>query len=474
MLTSHTFRCITFAALLSVSAAAQTHRVDAAERVTRAVAVYEWTGDLAKPTAARLVPVSLFIDGELKDGGTFYARPIPLALLTGNLYSLEKAGLPQGTLTLAFARHLQSATSGSSGDTADLGWFGYGQYAPLPPPPKEKPLQASATLPVIVSSKDADRPSFKRAPSPEPTKPSVSAPPAPGTPGAADDPDRPHISKAPESSPTADDPDRPSLRRRDPKEVENDRKAHEESGVSAMPGSLNDDPDRPNMHRGKPGGADAPTPTQLSGVPPDLHQMVAVSDAVTRGPHPFARPWDSPAERAALLAENAKLARPLVERYAAANQLPLVTAPSSPKIPPPTTRPKGARSTSRVASEPKPVSSAPFQFADEHIEGFTLSYGGLPTFVYTATVPSAGPQLYAIVVTQRLPSGELQTALTAVTDSAHLDRTPWLRLVDAVDPDAGHRASLLFELRGQTSRQFALYRILSAKADQIFITNPVQ
>jgi hypothetical protein len=75
MLTSHTFRCITFAALLSVSAAAQTHRVDAAERVTRAVAVYEWTGDLAKPTAARLVPVSLFIDGELKDAGTFYSRP---------------------------------------------------------------------------------------------------------------------------------------------------------------------------------------------------------------------------------------------------------------------------------------------------------------------------------------------------------------------------------------------------------------
>ena len=79
---------------------AQMHRVEAPEKVTRSIGVYEWTGDLAKPTAARLVPVSLFIDNNFQDGGSYYARPIPLALLNGNIYSLEKAGLPQGTVTL--------------------------------------------------------------------------------------------------------------------------------------------------------------------------------------------------------------------------------------------------------------------------------------------------------------------------------------------------------------------------------------
>ena len=106
-----------------------------------------------------------------------------------------------------------------------------------------------------------------------------------------------------------------------------------------------------------------------------------------------------------------------------------------------------------------------------------MSYGGLPTFVYSGTapgalLPSAASERYVTLVVQQLPSGELQLAFSSVTDAAHLDRTPWFRLVDAVDPDAAHRASLLFELRGHSSRQFALYRILSAKADQLFVTNP--
>ena len=64
--------------------------------------------------------------------------------------------------------------------------------------------------------------------------------------------------------------------------------------------------------------------------------------------------------------------------------------------------------------------------------------------------------------------GELKIALASVTDAAHLDRTPWMRLVDVVDVEASNRASLLFELRGQSSRQFALYRVIAAKSEQIF------
>ena len=53
----------------------------APENVVRAVGVYEWTGDMAKPTASRLIPVSLFIDGKLEDAGVYLARPVPFALL---------------------------------------------------------------------------------------------------------------------------------------------------------------------------------------------------------------------------------------------------------------------------------------------------------------------------------------------------------------------------------------------------------
>jgi hypothetical protein len=125
------------------------------------------------------------------------------------------------------------------------------------------------------------------------------------------------------------------------------------------------------------------------------------------------------------------------------------------------------------------LAATPLTFGDEQLAGYTLSYGGLPTFVYSAAVPTRngaldGPVVHVTVVAQRLPSGELQVSLSSATDEQHLDRTPWLRLVDAVDPDDGHRASLLFELRARSSRQFALYSLTSAPAQQTFITGLIE
>ena len=60
--------------------------------------------------------------------------------------------------------------------------------------------------------------------------------------------------------------------------------------------ALNNDPDRPLLHRGKPAGgqksADGEAMTKLSGLPTDLHQMIAVSDAKNRAEHDFVRPWE--------------------------------------------------------------------------------------------------------------------------------------------------------------------------------------
>ena len=84
---------------------AQMHKVEAPEHVTRAIAVYEWTGDMAKPTASRVVPVSLFIDSHFEDAGVYLARPVPLALESGDVYEVESAGQPLGTLDLDGARN---------------------------------------------------------------------------------------------------------------------------------------------------------------------------------------------------------------------------------------------------------------------------------------------------------------------------------------------------------------------------------
>ena len=120
-------------AAITMAGPAQTHRVAKPETVVRAVAVYEWTGDLAKPAASRLIPITLFIDQHLEDAGVYLARPIPFSLMPGDLYELEQAGTPKGTVELAYARHLQATTTA---EAYDDGWFGYGSYKALAAPKK--------------------------------------------------------------------------------------------------------------------------------------------------------------------------------------------------------------------------------------------------------------------------------------------------------------------------------------------------
>src|SRR5260370_22049699 len=131
---------------------AQMHKVAKPQQVVRAAGVYEWTGDLATPTASRLIPVSLYIEGKFEDAGIHIARPIPFALLPGNLYILQAAGIDKGTLDLAYAKHLQAVES--TGDLAyDDGWFGYRSVKPLSVPRKTTTaLKPSNTLSNITTS----------------------------------------------------------------------------------------------------------------------------------------------------------------------------------------------------------------------------------------------------------------------------------------------------------------------------------
>jgi hypothetical protein len=455
---------------------AQTHKVAAPEKVVRAVAVYEWTGEMAKPTASRLIPVSLFIDGKFEDADVYLPRPVPFALDTGNVYEIDKAGVPLGTLELAFARHLVAPAMAIT--NYDDGWFGYGKFAP-PAPAKVSTLKPSRTLGVINGLDDDDRPHFS-ARSAQPGSGDAATPTA-GTSSPsdtpADDPSRPTLhrstsdqSASSNSSDTpGNDPDRPTLRRHSPQSA-----GQAASGEDVA--SLNDDPNRPLLHRGKPtGGLTAADIPQLSGLPGDqeLHQMVAVSDAANRTQHDFSRAWQDEAEHQAILAKVQAAARAQLTAYEA------TTAPRTPAPTPaaPTSAPRKTtdKQTHTVTTQTPPPPPPPEPLLDEQLTGYTLSYGGAPTYVYSAHTDGLGPALrFVTVVAQVDSNGEPQIAIKSVTDADHLNQMPRMKLVDAVDAEASNRASLLFELRAQNSRQFALYRVIGARADQTFITGSTQ
>ena len=529
--------------LASWPAFAQMHKVAKPEQVVRAVGVYEWTGDFAKPSASRLIPVTVFIEGKLQDAGVYIARPIPFALLPGNVYVLQSAGVDKATLDLAYAKHLQAVEA--TGDMAfDDGWFGYGSVKPLAAPRRTTTaLKPSKTLPVITTSSnsphfgskpggdtttatsgqstpatptdsksgtpttastttasttdtstnsDPDRPTMKRRNSDGTTSSSGTTTDASTTTTGsttqtgstpADDPDRPTMTRRNSDGTTsggssttttdtasntsngtssADDPDRPTLKRHSAQDASKaNSAANDIGGVSAV-GSLNDDPGRPNLHHGKPTSAMTETDLpKLTGLPPNLHQMVAVSDAVNRDPHPFTLEWDDPDQHQAVLQKMQGLAQAQLAAYGKA---PATAAPVAKKTTATPTKPHRAAA---------PAPSVPL--LDEDLKAYTLSYGGAATYVYSANTGGTGAALrYVTIVAQADGLGDIKPAIQNVTDAAHLDRSPKMQFVDVVDAEASNRASLLFELRSQNARQFALYRVIASHPEQIFLTGTTQ
>lgn len=463
------------------SAWGQMHKVAKPQQVVRAVGVYEWTGDMAKPTASRLIPVSLYINGSLQDAGVYMSQPVPFALETGNVYELERSGISDGQIDLEYARKLQAA-DGDGG-----GWFGYGSFKPLAPVKKAPALRASKTLPVIVGSKDDSRPHFGKAdgtatPAAATKDGGASAKPDAGS-TTTDDSDRPTMTRrkpdadsttatasttntasANENNPE-DDPDRPTLKRRTPAEAKKARDEAESSGTGAVE-SLNNDPDRPNLHYGRPAGTLTETELpKLVGMPANLHQMVAVSDAADRDPHDFSRPWADATERASVLAKMEAMARAKLAQYGGTT-IPVV----------PAAVPKETSGHGKVRHKAAVAATTPIvALLDEQLKGYTLSYGGAATYVFMAHTAGTGTSLrYVTVVAQADDLGELKPALQAVTDAAHMDRTPEMKFIDVVDADASNRASLLFELKAQSSRQFVLYRVIASEAQLIFAGGSIQ
>ena len=444
-------------ALVSTATLAQTHVIQNSDTVVRAVAVWEYTGDLPKPSASRLVPVSIFINRELEDAAVYLARPIPFTLQNGTVFELEKSGIPQGTLELAYARHLQTPDQ----PRIDDGWFAYGAFKPKSEPvltaKKSGPLSQ-----VIVSG--GKGPHFTPRPDEDPNKSDSkvdrSTAAGAGTTVSASKPEDVHSTDPdarksdPDSDSAKDDPERPTLKKRTPTERKAADKKADLASVKGV-GNLNDDSDRPNLHRGKPATRlDEQDLPPLTGLPAGMHQLVAVSDAKDRPEHDFTRPWDSDEERTQVTRDLRALALQQIATY------------DHSATPARTPKPASKVSTTRRKPVTTPTPTAP-AFAKEDVAAYTLSYGGSATYVFTASTAPAPAARYVTIVAQRESDGVLHPALTNVTDSAHLDRTPQLRLVDVVDADASNRASLLFELRAQTTRQFALYRVIGAHAEQL-------
>jgi hypothetical protein len=231
--------------------------------------------------------------------------------------------------------------------------------------------------------------------------------------------------------------------------------------------------------------------TMAPAIPAPLDSLVAVSDAKERAPHDFRYKFASNTERATAVNTLEDMARAVLTNPALATDAPSgvvpgtssagAAAPKSSTTKPTATKTTPVRTVTGAASAhsgirshaaPAAAAIAAPEFADEEVNAFQLYFSAPITYTFSARVPATNltPERYVTIVAQTDAEGRLQPAMRSVTDAMHLDRTPRYRLIDVVDADGSNRASLLMELRMQHARQFALYRLLGNRPDQIFVT----
>ncbi|MGA7858936.1 MAG: hypothetical protein WCA11_13460 [Terracidiphilus sp.] len=434
----------------------------------RAVGVLEWTGEAGKPKASRLVPITVYDGTELQDGGIYLARPQPMAVDGGVEYILQKDGKRIGLYDIDNAGQEQGS------------WVGLGSWKAMPKAAPPRPAaqmarddmdDAGSDRPVLHrkhpatgDSKGSDTGgssgsgSSGQAPAADPDRPTLHKKTTSDDAGdagssPAPDTDRPTLHKASTTDDSADapavDPDRPTLKK--PKENKKAKSAADTGYVEDIAGDA--DPDRPRLLRGKPADSGpAVTPTLL-GLPPDLQQVVAVSDAANRPEHPWNYSWANPGDEEKMKAELEDIARSALGLNAATASTP---APKS----------KAARRKAKVV-----LALPPAPLADEQFRVFELAYGSGATLVLTArTEGPLAQEKFVTLIAQPDLYGSLLVLFKNVTDGTHLDETPRMHLIDAVDALADNRGELLFELRGSTQRQFALYRVLRGTVERLFIT----
>jgi hypothetical protein len=438
----------------------------------------------------RIIPIAIMMDGKFYDAGSYKAAPVPMALDFGIVYEGFRTGVSQGMFTITQPGQLSHV------------WIAEGTWLPAGSKALEKHKKYSAPViededkggpPVLHrrgektdsdsgsksdagskgadtnkssntssnTSSDKDQPKGASTPAAgSTTAPSASAPnstnsasakapPAPAETAKAPAP--PEAAKASAPAPPEDepneDPSRPRLRRGKP-----DAAAHSETYATfdALPGASAN-----VASTSAAGGAAKPEAKAAKDSAADTPQIItipAISDAGGPDPRPYS--YDlKPAEEAVYRSKMLDLAATMMHPTAKAATSAAAGAPKK-------------STTSKTSA--KTSSKAPKALFDEvSLRIFDLSNSNEPVLVLSAKThpPDAGatgsveePKEITLIARTDL-EGDLRKLFFSATDSSHLDLTPRMELIDAVDADGDGRGELLFRRTFDNGSAYAIYRV---------------
>lgn len=401
----------------------------------RATAILEYTGTLDHITAGRLVPLAIWDGLEYEPGALYLASPAPLAVLTGTQYELESDGKSRGFFNVSDSEQIAGL------------WVGVGRFQA---PPTEAKLKPMKHLPRIIGGANGANPGEPHfAHVPQNDQQTAGGSSGSGTPtlqtrtsennsGGTDDTISGNgVQVAPQAQP---DTEGPTLHHR--------ASATDQTTANLAPV----DPDRPRLSYANP-DAKEKGPAALLGMPADMKQIAGVSDSRKLDMESYAFLWSNPADASKMQSDLEKIAQQAL----------------TPPAPAPAPAPKTSRTVRRRKPAPAP---APPALENVQFRVFSLTFGGGATMVLSARTQT-DPVQYVTIIAQPDFYGNPQVLLKQVTSGNSLDAVPRMRLVDAVDTTGNGRGDLVFELRGYTYRQFAIYSVYNGAATRVFVTQPI-
>jgi len=458
----------------------------------RAIAVLQ----LTEKGKTSLVPIAIMINGKFWDASAYKADPVPMALSSETVYEVERTGNSQGLFTVGSALH-------SNNVNAQTPWLATGAWVPAGTEKKDTVMKATATplgLTDTAAAPRLTRDPAKVYPDSQPSNsPSSSQPPAKS--GASSD-EPPRLSK-----PAAEPSSTPNSTPSDSKSSDSGAAGSKQSGSAQnspnSPGtSTNSKPDngkasnrenvpvddsgadasgRPRLRHGKPAVSFAdedvpgyskpgvkpsakaePAGSSTSPVAAEPAQLMpAISDAHGPDPHSYVFEWLKGEEEqrhdqmlafakqqlAAYLKAEAK--KEIIPSAHPSHALQRTTAKKAPE--PILENAKMVAYDLWLTNQPVLVFTA-----EAHLPPSTSNAqsGAFRDLTYSITI-AAYPDIY----------NNLHKLYVGVTDKYHLDVTPRLDLIDAVDADGDGRGELLFRETSDAGTGWVIYR---ATADSLW------
>ena len=454
---------------------------------------------------ASIVPIAILINGKFWDASVYKADPVPMALDSGVVYEGERTGNSLGLFTVGSALH-------SNNPNAAIPWLGTGVWRANGTEPAVKVLKADGA-PVGIGSDDAP-PRLTRDTSP--AKPAAGPPgnTAPSSssggsssgskPSSSSGDEPPRLSKG-NSAPSSDEPptltrpstppasdqtkptdSKPSDSKQSDSKPDDSKASEKKPARPNVPASDSGatEANRPILRRGKPAEsfADQDIPGySLPGVKPakdtsakvveaaaankDVQLIPAISDAAGPEPKSFAFEW-IPGEEADRRKQMVDLAKDQVRAYVAAKSKTEVAATSSHA---------GPKKRGAAAKPPDPI------LENMQMVAYDVWNSNQPVLILSAQAhmpPSAASSessqsnsdmtYWVVLVAYPDIYHNLHKLYIGITDKFHLDMTPRLELIDAVDADGDGRGELLFRETSDMGTGWVFYRVTADKLWKLF------